>query len=109
VAKGGCTGKGFLPNQSGNPGGKSKNREELRRVFEKIALEDLELKGAIRTQFEWLIRRMFADALKGKSSAQREILDKCLGKDFHLTVDADEKLKGILEVLAGFGKNGSEE
>lgn len=91
----------FKPGQSGNPGGLSKSKEELRRIFEKVALEDLEKKGEVRSRFEWVVRSVFEDAIKGKPTPQKEVLDKCLGKNYRVSLVSKDGIKVIIEHVDG--------
>lgn len=81
--------KPWAKGQSGNPGGVSKERIELRQTFEKQVLDN--------GQFEKYLKELARLALKAKDERNRiraisVILDKCLGKNFTLELE-----KGNLE------------
>lgn len=72
---GGVTGKGFMPGQSGNPGGRPKGRgvtAQLRRL-----LEELHNGKAIE---ELVAQRWLKDALSGKPVALAMLLERTEGK-----------------------------
>lgn len=80
--RGGITGKGFEPGKSGNPSGISKEKVKLRQAFEEFVVKE--------GRFEKYLKELHRIATKDKSArarleAIRILLDKALGKDFHIT------------------------
>lgn len=73
----------FKEGESGNPGGISKEKAQLRRLFEEFVVE----KGRFRKYLERLDEIAQEGHPKLAIAAIRELLDKCLGKDFHVTGD----------------------
>lgn len=83
--------KPWKKGQSGNPGGISKERIELRRIFEKQVLGD----GKLEKYLNELTRlALHAKDERNRIRAISVILDKCLGKNFTLDLDK-ETLEGI--------------
>ena len=78
---GGVTGKGFEPGKSGNPSGISKEKAQLRRLFEEFVAK----KGRLEEYLERLDKIALEGPDKVAILAIREFLDKALGKDFHIT------------------------
>jgi len=84
--RGGVTGKGFEPEKSGNPSGISKEKAQLRRLFEEFIVKD----GRMLTYLEELNRiATEANSLRMRIEAIKILLDKALGKDFHLDLGKD--------------------
>jgi hypothetical protein len=76
---GGCTGRGFLPGQSGNPkGGRPKVKGLMTALKAKLA----EKSDDGRTYEERLVAVLMDEALKGRNrvAAVIAIFDRCLGK-----------------------------
>jgi len=98
---------GLKPQESGkpshNPSGISKEKAALRRLFEKFVTEE--------GRFQKYLKRLDAIAMQGTSKeslvAIREFLDKCLGKDFHVTGDVIKDIK--IEIITTKEGEGSED
>jgi hypothetical protein len=74
---GGCTGKGFMPGQSGNPGGRRKGKSLTTILREK--LEQIDEKTG-KTNAELLVESWFNEARAGNTPALKEALDRTEGK-----------------------------
>ena len=72
---GGITGKGFLPGQSGNPGGLQKGKRITTLIREALE-QDIDGKKVVEALAQIIIR----EALKGDFRFAREILDRIDGK-----------------------------
>lgn len=68
---GGITGKGFMPGQSGNPGGRPKHKPFLEEIERWI----IEHPGDVTTA----IKRAFANAKRGDLATLRELMDRIDG------------------------------
>lgn len=77
--KGGVTGKGWLPGQSGNPGGRPKGIAAQARQHGARALDVL-------------VEALESDDEKVKIAAAREILDRGYGKALTMTADVTSRL-----------------
>lgn len=97
--------KPWKKGQSGGGRGKSKNQREADKIWLKIGAEKLEIKGVVKTQLEWAVRRIFVDAIKGKPSAQREFMRHTYGDRVILENKLGEGLKIIFEHRDGKGKD----
>ncbi len=79
---GGITGKGFMPGQSGNPGGRKPGRSLtalINDVLEGKTLGDKPLpKG--RTAMEMLAEAIVSHAIKGRSQYMKELYERLYGK-----------------------------
>jgi Family of unknown function (DUF5681) len=69
---GGCTGKGFMPGQSGNPGGKPRKPASERLIRRLLANDEKELAEVIEA--------LVAKAKGGDVPALKEVLDRAEGK-----------------------------
>jgi hypothetical protein len=88
---GGCTGKGFMPGQSGNPGGRPKEVGHVRALAKKYTEE------AIRTLAE-LMRTGKPD--RARVAAAEALLDRAYGKPTQ-PLAGDESLPVLKIILDG--------
>jgi hypothetical protein len=88
---GGCTGKGFMPGQSGNPGGRPKEVGHVRALAKKYTEE------AIRTLAE-LMRTGKPD--RARVAAAEALLDRAYGKPTQ-PLAGDESLPALKIILDG--------
>jgi hypothetical protein len=79
---GGITGKGFMPGQSGNPGGRPSGRtltSIIREVLDSKTIKGKPLPEG-RTVADVLAEVFIAEALKGKFPFAKEVIDRADGK-----------------------------
>lgn len=92
----------FKPGESGNPSGISKEKAQLRQAFEEFI--------AGEGRFDKYLERLDNIALHGTQKealvAIRILLDKALGKDFHLETDDSlrDGLRKLHAILTGSGE-----
>lgn len=79
---GGATGKGWMPGQSGNPGGRPKGIAALAREHKDKALSVL-------------VAAMDDDDGRVRIAAAREVLDRGFGKPVAMTADVSNKLDDL--------------
>ena len=101
---GGVTGKGFLPGQTGNAGGRSKARAEFQRQF-MMVVENLKVpyqEGKHKPRkllpvVEALTNQLVKYANKGNAWAMKLFFDLAIGKHLDLMVSKPEGAKFIFE------------
>jgi len=73
---GGVTGKGFLPGQSGNPGGRPRGSKSLRNLLiEALRKKAKDGKGGEKEFYELLTESIVVNAAKGNAAMVRLIFD----------------------------------
>ena len=72
-------GKKFKPGQTGNPNGRP-TIKPIEEAFQEFLSADHEHKGKSKQRLEWLIERVFTDAMNGKPQAQALAFERAFGK-----------------------------
>ena len=94
---GGVTGKGFMPGQSGNPGGRPKKGSAIADILNEIGSETVELNGQTITKREAVLRKVYAEAVKGNNWAVQFIADRTEGKAIDRIIQQEVKDEIIIE------------
>ena len=77
---GGITGKGFMPGQSGNPGGRPKGSKSLRNLLiEALRKKAKDGRGNEREFYDVLVESIIVNAAKGNAALVRLIFDHVQG------------------------------
>jgi hypothetical protein len=90
---GGVTGKGFMPGKSGNPNGRRPLAVTLAQHVRDIGSEVIDAATGW-TRLDAMIRRLFADAMGGKTQAAEIILERGWGKVM-LPVEVDWRVEAV--------------
>jgi hypothetical protein len=106
----------FRPGQSGNPKGRPKDAKNLKTELEEELAEKVQVREGNKTLIvskrRALIKRLMADALGGKASAQRTLIDMAdrllehdaaLNDSQELSPEEQEILKAVLDRRMGPG------
>jgi hypothetical protein len=109
---GGVTGKGFLPGQSGNPGGRPRGSKSLRNLLiEALRKKAKDGKGGEREFYELLTESIVVNAAKGNAAMVRLIFDYHEGPPpqkheltgvFYSGADLQQVLRQIAELMRDF-------
>ena len=90
---GGVTGKGFMPGKSGNPNGRRPLAVTLAQHVRDIGSEVIDAATGW-TRLDAMIRRLFADAMGGKTQAAEIILERGWGKVMQ-PVEVDWRVEAV--------------
>lgn len=94
--------------QSGNPNGRP-TWKPIEKAFQDYLANPENYKGKEKQRIEWLIERVFADAMAGKPAAQALVFDRTFGKakqpvEHSGVIDVPDNRKSVVERLLARNK-----